>query len=233
MLWKPLRFLTGGLIAALVIAFILPPVSDRGLKAADADQGREADTETIRTNAREFAAAFNKGDAKAVAAQWTEQGECTDADGTLIRGRANIEQAFAEFFKANPQAKLQVLVKAVRFPAPDVAVEEGVLRQTNSAKELPSTTMYTATHVRSGGKWQTATSMEWAPVRIGWKTLNGCSVMEGQPQGPVRDADVHSGRAEALHPRAVHDDGRRQIGIDRDVSHRPRPADRPVAVLAF
>lgn len=81
-------------------------------------QSRDADVEAVRANAHAFAAAFNKGDAKAVAATWTEQGECHDADGTLLVGRPAIEQAFAEQFKEFPKAKVEVLIGSIRFPAP-------------------------------------------------------------------------------------------------------------------
>jgi uncharacterized protein (TIGR02246 family) len=154
------RVLACGLAVALAAGALRARDNAAPTKPA-IEPGREADAAAIKTMAREFAAAFNKHDAKAIAAQWTEQGECVDAEGELVRGRADIEKAFAEFFKASPNAKIQVLVKSVRFPAPDLAVEEGVLRQINAAKDLPTTTMYSATHVRGGGKWQTAMSREW------------------------------------------------------------------------
>ncbi|HEX4590997.1 MAG TPA: SgcJ/EcaC family oxidoreductase, partial [Gemmataceae bacterium] len=157
MFGKPFRFLAGGVIAALAIGVL----SARDDPKPAVEPGREADAEAIRASARDFAAAFNKHDAKTVAAEWTEQGECVDADGELVRGRADIETAFAEFFKENPNAKIQVLVKSIRFPAPDLAVEDGLLRQINTVKDLPATTFYSATHVRTGGKWLTATSREW------------------------------------------------------------------------
>ena len=155
--WKSLRFLAGGLVAALAIGVL----SARDDAKSAANSAQVADAEAIRTNAREFAGAFNKGDAKAVAAQWTENGECTDADGAMMVGQTNIEQAYAEFFKANPKAKIQVIVGSIRFPAPDLAVEEGVVRQINSVKDLPSSTLYSTMHVRNGGKWQVAVSREW------------------------------------------------------------------------
>jgi uncharacterized protein (TIGR02246 family) len=179
-----IRLFAGGLVAALAISLVVPPVIDRGLSAAEAGEG---DAEAIRATARDFAAAFNKGDAKAVAAQWTEKGECADADGALISGRANIEQAFAEFFKANPQAKIQVLVKSIRFPTPDLAVEEGVLRQINAIKDLPSTTLYSATHVRSGGKWLTAMSREWG---AGQDRLEDIEWLLGQWKATVKDQGI-------------------------------------------
>src|SRR5262245_6392826 len=81
----------------------------------------DADREAIQKSARDFAEAFNKGDAKAVAALWTENGECREANGPTFVGRAAIEKSYAEFFKANPGAKIEVLVKSIRFPAKDLA----------------------------------------------------------------------------------------------------------------
>jgi uncharacterized protein (TIGR02246 family) len=123
--------------------------------AAD-DAGREA----ILKGAREFETAFNKGDAKAIAALWTQNGECRDAGSQTLVGRAAIEQAFAEHFKADPDAKIEVMVKSVRFPADDLAVEEGLLRQSRSPKEMPTSTSYVAVHVREKGRWLIALSSE-------------------------------------------------------------------------
>jgi uncharacterized protein (TIGR02246 family) len=177
--------LAGGLLAVLAAIYLMPPVGDRRVHAADA--GREGDADAIRATARNYAAAFNKHDAKTIADQWTELGECADADGSVIRGRDNIEQAFAEFFKANPNAKIEVLVGSVRFPAPDLAIEEGVLRQINTVKDLPSSTLYSATHVRVGGKWQTAVSREWG---AGLDRLEDLDWLVGNWTATIKDKSV-------------------------------------------
>jgi uncharacterized protein (TIGR02246 family) len=158
---KSVAFLAGGVVACLGFGLLASGDDPRSQpKPGVSEPGREADTQAIRATAQQFADAFNKHDAKTVAAQWTEIGECVDADGELIRGRADIEKSFAEFFKANPNCKIQVQVQSVRFPAQDLAVEEGIIRQVNGVKDLPSTTRYSATDVRVGGKWQTAVSRE-------------------------------------------------------------------------
>src|SRR5262249_43341808 len=109
----------------------------------------------------EYEKAFAQGDAKTVASFWTENGEISDADGTWIRGRANIEPAFAEFFKSNPHAKIEVLIESIRFPAENVGVEEGIMRQSVAGKHLPTTTEYVAVHCRDKDRWRIATSREW------------------------------------------------------------------------
>jgi uncharacterized protein (TIGR02246 family) len=122
--------------------------------------GGGADEASIRQSARDFEAAYNRGDAKAVAALWTENGESRDADGRTTIGRAAIEAAYAAAFKANPGVKVEVLIKSVRFPAKDVAVEEGLLRFSRGPKDLPATSSYVAVHAREGGQWKIALSSE-------------------------------------------------------------------------
>jgi uncharacterized protein (TIGR02246 family) len=156
-----------------------------GAAAPATDQSPDA--AAIRALASEFTAAFNKGDAKAVTAQWTEAGECFDAEGTPLIGRAAIEQAYADFFKNNPQARIEVLVESIRFPAPGLAVEEGMLRLTGSAKGLPTTTFYAATHIRMGGRWLTAVSREWG---AGQDKLEDLDWLIGKWTGGPKDQQV-------------------------------------------
>jgi uncharacterized protein (TIGR02246 family) len=119
-----------------------------------------ADREAILKAAHAFADAFARGDARAVAAMWTENGELREPGGKTLVGRAAIEKAYAAFFKANPGVKTEVLVQSVRFPAKDLAVEEGLLRQSRGPKDLPATSAYVALHVREGGRWRVALSSE-------------------------------------------------------------------------
>ena len=132
---------------------------------ANATAAPSADEQAIRKSGVDFSNAYAKGDAKAVAALWTEQGEMQDESGEVIRGRAAIEKAFADVFKDHPGSKIEVLVDSIHFPAKDLAIEEGILRQTSSGKELPSSTRYTAVHVRDGGQWKMAISQEWGAGR--------------------------------------------------------------------
>ncbi len=147
----------------------------------------DADREAIVKTSREFADAFNKGDAKAVAAMWTENGECREANGETFRGRAAIEKAYTDFFKAAPGVKIDVLVKSVRFPAKDMAVEEGLIRQTRGPKDLPGTTAYVAVHAREGGQWKIALSSE---TGVGQDRLEDLDWLLGDWITKVKDADV-------------------------------------------
>jgi uncharacterized protein (TIGR02246 family) len=192
-----------------------PLQADQPRVATPAAAGEpSADEAAVRALARDFAAAFNKSDAKAVAAQWTEAGECFDAVGTPLIGRAAIEQAYAEFFKDNPQARIEVMVESIRFPAPGLAVEEGMLRQSGSAKGLPTTTFYAATHVRVGNRWQTAVSREWG---AGQDRLEDLEWLIGKWTGGPKDQQVtmtvaREEQAPYLRVRLIRQDGTKSVG---------------------
>lgn len=150
------RILFGMVLVAAALVLL------RGISLAQSSStvSAAADREQIAKAAQAFADAFNKRDAKAVAALWTEQGEHREADGETFRGRAAIEKAYSEFFKSNANSRIEVLVKSIRFPAKDVAVEEGLIRQTSGPKSLPQSTSYVAIHVRESGQWKIALSAE-------------------------------------------------------------------------
>ena len=105
--------------------------------AAPKSSAAPTQTDAIRASADEFTSAFNKGDAKAVAALWTPDGTETDEQGTIFKGRQAIEAEYAKLFKARPDARIQIEVHSIDFPAPNVAVEDGVATVTNSTPLPP------------------------------------------------------------------------------------------------
>jgi uncharacterized protein (TIGR02246 family) len=150
-------------------------------------QKRDADEAAIRQSAVAFTKAFEKGDAKAVAAFWTEQGEHQDESGSTLRGRAEIEKAFAELFKEKTNSKIEVLIESIRFPAPNVAIEEGILRQTGDVSELPSSTFYSVVHVRVNDHWEIAFAREWG---AGQDRLEDLEWLAGTWQAKAKDREV-------------------------------------------
>src|SRR5262249_2670446 len=116
-------------------------------KAKDKDKA-EADEAAIRKTADAFAKAFAKGDARAVAALRATDGEFTGADGETIRGRKEIEKAYAEFFEKHPKAAIDLKVESVKFLGKHVALEEGTVKVTLSGEKTPGVSRYSVLHVR-------------------------------------------------------------------------------------
>src|SRR5690349_5399586 len=61
------------------------PEAQKAQKAQKAPEDRPADREAVRKALDAFCAAFQKGDAKAVADLWTPTGEYVSDEGTTIR----------------------------------------------------------------------------------------------------------------------------------------------------
>ncbi len=118
------------------------------------------DEAAIRATADAFLKAFNRGDAKAVAALWTENGTLADDRGQWFKGRRAIENEYAAFFKQQPGAKMEVAIQSLDFPAPGVAVEDGLARVAGKDGAQPAASRYTAVHVLQNGKWLMASTRE-------------------------------------------------------------------------
>src|SRR5262249_29510286 len=105
--------------------------------------------------------AVAKGDAKELAAFWTDTGEYLRGDDLTIRGRANIEKAYAEHFKTRKPGTVELQSESVRFLADDTAVQEGTVRvkRPNPADEARS--RFTALYVRAKGQWYLGLLREW------------------------------------------------------------------------
>src|SRR5207237_1933179 len=90
-------------------------------------RGDQADDEaTIRKNDEIYVEAYNKHDAKAVAAMWSPEAVYMDPDtGEAAVGRKEIEKVFADTLADLKDAKLEISVKSIKFVSPNVAIETG------------------------------------------------------------------------------------------------------------
>lgn len=108
---------------------------------------------------RSYEEAFAKGNVAALAAFFAEDAEHTTEDGTVLHGRAEIEQSIRGGLKANKGAKLAINLDSVSLLTPDVAVEKG--SSTVTAKDgAASAALFTAIYVRKDGKWKISQLIE-------------------------------------------------------------------------
>jgi uncharacterized protein (TIGR02246 family) len=114
---------------------------------------RLADAKAIEALGEAFAKAYEKGDAEAIAALFTEEAEVTDEEGQIIRGRDAIGEQFAAGFQARPGDKIELTTLSLRFLGPDIAREHGVTRTIPAGKRQSETTRYDAILVQRDGHW--------------------------------------------------------------------------------
>jgi len=103
--------------------------------------------------AKNYVAAYSKGDAKAVASFFAEDADYIDTDGQLTKGRAEIEKLLATAFQDNPGAKLEIAVDEVKQLTPDVVVTRGVATVTPESGAAEAT-RYELIRVKKGDQWQ-------------------------------------------------------------------------------
>jgi uncharacterized protein (TIGR02246 family) len=120
------------------------------LAAEPIDKAKEE--AALQKNAEAFVEAFNKGDAKALAAFFTEEGDMIDQEGHQIKGRKAIEETYTKFFNSAKGAKLFITITSVRVARPDLALEDGVT-EVRFPDGPPSAARYTVIHVKQEGKW--------------------------------------------------------------------------------
>ncbi|WP_158545390.1 YybH family protein [Bremerella cremea] len=100
-----------------------------------------------------YTAAFNKGDAQALADHWTDDGEYVSPDGKVLKGKDALVKDYLSYFQETPGAKLEVRDTHVKMISPRVATETGVA-VVMVADQDPSETTYEAIHVKTPAGWR-------------------------------------------------------------------------------
>jgi uncharacterized protein (TIGR02246 family) len=158
---------------------------------APAQNGNPKEEEALLKKAEAFVTAFNKGDAKALAAHWTPDGIYRDQKGKETKGREAIEKMFKDFFAENKGLKLRINVSAMRFTTKDVVVEEGTTEVIQQDGSPPSVAHYVILHVKKDGEWYMDIVKEsvFTPP-TNYKHLNDLEFLIGDWEDDVEKGDV-------------------------------------------
>jgi uncharacterized protein (TIGR02246 family) len=97
----------------------------------------------LRQRVQEYENAYNKGDAKALAAIYTMDASHTYAIGITHRGRVEIEKGLEEFFTGMMKGtQMKLTPEVIRFPKDDIAIENASFIMTGlkvpDGSEVPS-----------------------------------------------------------------------------------------------
>ncbi|HZL89995.1 MAG TPA: SgcJ/EcaC family oxidoreductase [Pirellulaceae bacterium] len=136
----------------ILFLFVVAGLAIGSLSAQETAQPA-GDEAAIRQTVESYRAAFNKGDAKALADHWSDNAVYTNRfTGEEAIGRAAIAEEFAAIFKEKKGLKLDVSIESLRLLSPSVAVEHGTAKLLAPQAE-PEETKYTAIYVKQGDKW--------------------------------------------------------------------------------
>src|SRR5262245_43821534 len=156
----------------VVLGLALAP-SHAGPGAGDPAKApdRTADQDAVKARTRTLLEALGKGNAKELAAFWTPTGEYHREELNL-RGRANIEKAYAEALKTKSPRALVVQGDAVRFLSDDAAIHEGTFLDKRANPADRHRSRFSILYLRGKGQWQIGllreTPLGPSPQELGW-----------------------------------------------------------------
>ena len=165
-LWHKLLFLVVALAAAgfggyLAVRTANTTAADEriGQVPAAKDPTTADDEKALQKIQAAYVKAFKAGDAKALAAFWTPDGEFVDAEGKSFRGRKAIEKEFAAFFTQEKGVALEINTDTLRFVSPTVVLESGHARLSHPDGSSTSAS-YNIVYTKHDGKWLMASVRE-------------------------------------------------------------------------
>jgi uncharacterized protein (TIGR02246 family) len=125
-----------------------------GRTSSEAQERKAEEKEQPAKARREaFIAAFNKGDAKAIASFWTPDATYIDQVGREYKGRTAIEQLYERVFAARRGGKLAIHVTSAKQVSPDVTLEDGITEVTPSQGGPGTLARFSAVLVKKDGEW--------------------------------------------------------------------------------
>jgi ketosteroid isomerase-like protein len=139
------------IVALAVLVLVLPTA-----RAQDTSSSSEQAMYLAKKITTEGAAAFDKHDAKLMAANYMEEAVVTlmgkDQTGykvTPYKGRAEIERLYRDVFKGSHETQSRNIVEFAQLVAPDVLVIYGTFEPNKGDMKLP----FQQVRVKQGEKW--------------------------------------------------------------------------------
>jgi uncharacterized protein (TIGR02246 family) len=156
--------------AATASAQPAAPKSDAGRLKSDVKN-----EEAIRKTYDQYTAAWNKHDAKGMAAMWVEDGDEVEPDGHIAKGRAELEKMLTmQHGSVMKKTKLTLTIDTVWFLNSNVALVDGTYEVsgivTPDGKELPPRKgRLSSILLDERGQWSIAASRLMIPAALPWK----------------------------------------------------------------
>ena len=140
-----------GVAAPLLLVAVVAASPARGQTSQD--------EQAIRAAGAAYQQALEQGDGKAVGAFWTADGDIIDDTGNVMKGRETASLAVKPEPGA-PRPELKIRDTSLRFLAPGVAIEDGVIEVRPSGGAAPTTGRFSAIWVKQGDGWKIASLRE-------------------------------------------------------------------------
>jgi uncharacterized protein (TIGR02246 family) len=130
-------------------------------------QGTPQDEQAIRNMVTQFVAAWNKNDAKALASQFTTDGDLINPTGRIARGSTEVEKLIRDEQSGHfKNTRFRLAVTNIRFLKPDIAITD-LEYEINDVKGPLTTMKGLVTFVlrKDGGQWLIDAGRPMVPVQ--------------------------------------------------------------------
>lgn len=165
---------------------------------AGAPKGRAQDEAAVRQAGKDYLAALESGDKKAMAQFWTAEGTITEEAGHTVKASELLDQAAegnAAAGKAASRRVKNVTSVSVRFVAYTVAIEEGECDVSVAGAPAPVKAHFTALWVWQDDRWKLdnvrESRAEPPPAKSPADELAVLDVFTGEWSGEVNQLKVH------------------------------------------
>ena len=115
--------------------------------------GLSQDETAIRKAIESYVAAYNSGDAPAVASNWSRDGSYRTQTGEYAKGPDKIKAALEKFFAENKGIQLKAAVFDVQLESANRAIVKGFAVVSRPGEDTDEV-LFTATSVKENGKWK-------------------------------------------------------------------------------
>ena len=143
-------------LAIVYLGLVLSLFTSGRMLFAQGTADRSKDEAALRQAGKDYLAAMERGDAKAVAEFWTAEGTFTDAAGRTVKVAEMLAKSGPPAVSAGAgsaaRPQMNVTNVTIRFLADDVAVEEGDCETGAGTSAVKG--RYTALWVRQNEKWK-------------------------------------------------------------------------------
>jgi uncharacterized protein (TIGR02246 family) len=113
---------------------------------------------------REYEAAYNRPDARALAETFSVDGSGRLANGDEAVGRATLEDFFRSVFSQTDwDRKVELTTNSARFITESLLITDGVYTRIEDPSEMPPRECFFRVSVNENGKWLTNLIMLWLP----------------------------------------------------------------------
>jgi len=155
------RILTPLVVACLTVLWTWRAPAQEPATTVAKQPGDEA---AVQKSIQEFSRAFEAGDAATAGRFLTSGAELVTEDGLIVRGRKDIQDAFAKHFADHSPVKIENISLDIRFPSRVTAICEGVVRVT-PADSNSMIDRFEIRLAREDGNWLISMIHQWPHER--------------------------------------------------------------------